>query len=171
MKHLEIGNTVFDRMTTYSSTLAGAMLVFIMLSVSVDVIRRKTFGSSAVWIMEVTEYLLLFLTMLGSARVLREEGHVKVDLVLNRLHPRPKAILNLSTSVLALASLLIVEYYSIETTISYFKLRYFTPTPLRLPQAAIMAIIPVGILMLLIQLLKRTRGLIETMKETNKGTR
>ena len=70
MKKLMI---LFDRTMNAMAFLAGVILIFIMLSVCLEVILRDVFDAPQMWVTQVTECLLLYITFLGSAWLLREE--------------------------------------------------------------------------------------------------
>ena len=105
---------------------------------------------------EVTECLLLFITFLGTAWLLREEGHVKVDIVLNRLKPQTTAFLGIISSIMGVLVSITLTIYGFNVTWDNFQRSIYTPTALEIPVFAILAIIPIGSLMLFIQFIRRT---------------
>ena len=117
-----------------------------------------------VWVVEITEYTLLVITFLGTAWVLKREGHVKVDLVLNRLKPRAQAFINIITSVVSALVLLVVAWYGLRISWDYFQKGIFELSMLDIPKAPIMVVIPIGSILLLIQFLRRAYGYWESLK-------
>ena len=93
---------VLDRLTDVSAFAAGLLLSFILLSVCLDVIMRYCLNRPLQWVIELTEYALLYITFLGTAWLLRTEGHITVDVVLNRLSPRRQAILRVFSSAVGI---------------------------------------------------------------------
>jgi C4-dicarboxylate transporter DctQ subunit len=147
---------IFDRIINVMTFLAGMLLVFIMLSVCMEVILRSFINRPQIWVTEVTECLLLYITFLGTAWLLREEGHVKVDVILDRLKPKAVALMGIISSLIGLFVSLILTIYGLGVTWSYFQRGIYTPTAMEIPVFAILAIIPIGSLMLFIQFLRRT---------------
>ena len=49
---------------------------------------RKIIGWSVDWVIELTEYLLAYLTFLGGAHLLKIDGHLTFDLVVQRLRKK-----------------------------------------------------------------------------------
>jgi TRAP-type C4-dicarboxylate transport system permease small subunit len=163
---------VFDKIIEIMIFLAGMILIFIMLSVCLEVILRYSINRPQVWVTEVTECLLLYITFLGSAWLLREEGHVKVDIVLNRLRPSIKAFLGIVGSVIGVFTAVILTIYGFGVTWSYFQRGIYTPSAMEIPVAAIIVIIPIGSMILSVQFIRRavtfTAGfLIELRKSTS----
>jgi TRAP-type C4-dicarboxylate transport system permease small subunit len=68
---------------------AGATLLFVgmTLAICAEVLLRYGFTSPILWVVEPSEYALLWITFLGAAWVLRHGGHVRVDILLQYLSP------------------------------------------------------------------------------------
>ena len=147
---------LFDRIINIMTYLAGILLVFIMLSVCLEVILRSFFNRPQIWVTEVTECLLLYITFLGTAWLLREEGHVKVDIILDRLKPKTITFLGILSSLIGLFVSLILAIYGLSVTWNYFQRGIYTPTAMEIPVFAILLIIPIGSSMLFIQFMRRT---------------
>lgn len=160
---------VFDHTMNVMSFLACLILVFIMLAVSLEVVLRYFFNHPLVWVTEVTECLLLYITFLGAAWLLREEGHVKVDVIVNRLKPNKTAFFGILTSMIGAFVSIILTVFGFKLTWHYFQRGMYTPTAMEIPVSIIIVIIPIGSLMLFVQFLRRTvvfttGFLIETQK-------
>ena len=59
--------------------IASLMMAGLMIIVCVDLTLRYVFNSPLIWGTEVTEILLLYITLLGAAQVFREDSHVVID--------------------------------------------------------------------------------------------
>lgn len=158
MKFTRKANTIFDRTIGVLALFAGILIILIMIVISTEVITRFTLGSSIVWIIEITEYSLLWITFLGTTWVLKGEGHVKMDMVLNRLNIRNKALLNIITSVVGAIACLVVTWFAVKITWYHFLIGYKFTRVLEPPSYPILAIIPVGSFLLFIQFLRRVYG-------------
>ena len=163
---------LFDHILNATAFLAGIILVFIMLSVGLEVIMRYFFNRPMIWVTEVTECLLLYTTFLGTGWLLREEGHVKVDIILNRLKPRATAFFGILSSLVGIFVSAMLAFYGMSVTWDYFRRGIYTPTAMEIPVAAILLIIPIGSFILLIQFVRRTGRffglyLIEKNQPTN----
>ncbi len=147
--------SIFDRTLDIMAFLAGIILIFILLSVSMEVIFRDLFDMPQMWVTQVTECLLLYITFLGSAWLLREDGHVKVDIFLSRLRPRTGAFLGIISSVIGTVVSVVITIFGFSLTFHYFLKGTYTPTVLEIPLSWIIVIIPIGSLMLSIQFVRR----------------
>ena len=61
--------------------IAGGMLVWLMISVIVSVVMRNSGLQPFAWLFTSSEYAILYMTMLGAPWLVREKGHVHIELV------------------------------------------------------------------------------------------
>jgi C4-dicarboxylate transporter DctQ subunit len=147
--------TVFDRLLDLFAILAGAIISFITVSVCAGILSRYFLNRPMSWVVEISEYGLLYITFLVAAWVLKQEQHVSVDLVYSRLSPRNQAIAGIFTSVAAAIVFFIINLYGFKVTKGQFDAKYFTPSILEAPKFAITLIIPVGTFLLLLQIIRK----------------
>lgn len=151
-KFIYFFNKIIDIMTIIS----GILLLSSMLGISAEVISRYLFNYPLGWVTELCEYSLVYITFLVAAWILREEKHIKMDLIFNKLNPKIQSFLNIFTSVICAFVCLILFLFGIRVTWELFKTHYFTPTILEIPKFIIIAIIFIGSLTLFIQFFLRS---------------
>ena len=164
MKIIGILTNIINRTIDLMAILAGILLIFSMLSISMGVASRYLLDRPMAWVVEISEYSLVYITFLIAAWVLKREGHVKMDLVFNRLSPRTQLMMSIITSIISAIVCFILFWYGVKVTWELFRTDYFTPTVLELPKFVIVAIIFIGSLMLFFQFLIRTFGYLSTWK-------
>ncbi len=147
--------SVFDRLLDLFAILAGIVISFITISVCAGILSRYFLNRPISWVMEISEYGLLYMTFLVAAWVLRHEQHVSVDLVYNRLSRRNQSIASIFTSIVAGIVFLLITFYGFKVTKHQFDTKYFTPTILEAPKFAITLVIPVGTSLLFIQIMRK----------------
>ena len=128
-----------------------------------DIFRFTPLGS-IVWIIEITDYCLLWITFLGTAWVLKVDGHVKMDMLLNRLTPGTQDIVNMITSAVGAIACLILAFFSVKVTWQHFQTHHLFTRYLDVPSYPILAIIPIGSLLLFFQFVRRTCGYLKAWK-------
>ncbi|WP_101069151.1 TRAP transporter small permease [Roseovarius salinarum] len=79
---------LYDLILTGMALLAGGLLVWLMVSILISVTMRNLGLQPFAWLFLSGEYGLFYLTMLGAPWLVRERGHVHVELVTAML-PRP----------------------------------------------------------------------------------
>ncbi len=151
---------VFDRIVDLLVYVTIGLLIFAWLSVCLEIVMRYFLNRPLVWVIEISEYILLFITFLGATWLLKKEGHVAIDVVLTKLDPRTAAIVNIVTSLLGAASCLALAWYAGQTTWVHFQKGIYDQRTLELPMAPLMAVIPIGSFLLFVQFLRRTYGYI-----------
>jgi TRAP-type C4-dicarboxylate transport system permease small subunit len=166
-------NSVFDRVLKAGASIAGFLLIFVMLSICVELLCRRI-GHPLMWVMEATEYSLLYITFLGAAWVLDKEGHVKMDIIVDALGPKSQAFLGIVTSILGSVMSLYLVIYGARVTWEYYERGIVECTPLLTPTYIILLIIPLGSIPLFIQFLRRAyryRALWKSPPGRNKENR
>jgi len=157
-KTISILDNIYHWCISSGAALAGVLIVFIMLVMSAHILMRKFLLMPIGWAIEVTEYLMIWITFLGAAWVLKEEGHVKIDVLLSRLKPRGQALLNVATStIMAAICLFLTVYGGVVTYDSVIRgaARVYHYT---VPLWILLIIIPISGFFLFIQSVKRARG-------------
>ncbi len=147
----------FDSFLKYLRIVTCLILVFIAVSVCIEVVLRYFFNKPQVWVIELSEYGLLYITFLAAAWVLRADAHIKVELVTERLSDTARAFLSIIHSILIIGISFILFWYGARVTWNYFSKGTYVPTILEVPTAAILVVIPLGGVFLLAQSL---RGII-----------
>jgi len=128
-----------------------AIFVFITLGVCAEVFFRYGFNSPIHWIVEISEYALLWVTFLGASWVLRQGGHVRVDILLQHLSRRALRVCGmLSAASGALVSLVLVGFGINVTWVAYLR-GSFRSTGLDVPTWMIVIVIPLGSLLLVLR--------------------
>ena len=149
---------VFDRTMGALAILAGIIIIFIMLSIASDVVGRTFLNRPIIWVIEISEICLVAITFLGAAWLLKREGHVKLDILVNHLNPRSQALLNAITSIVGAIICLAVVWYGAKVSWDHFQRGLVAYSLLGPPTFPRYTIIAVGSFLLSIQFLRRAYG-------------
>jgi len=124
---------VYDRLVTAMAVVAGALLVWLMVSILISVSMRNLGLQPFAWLFLSGEYGLFYLTMLGAPWLVRKRGHVHVELVTAML-PAPaqralsRAIAAACVAICALLAWQGVQLVEQNIARSDYDVRaYFTP--------------------------------------------
>lgn len=159
---LERAGQIFDRILNIATIVAAAMSGFIMLAICLEVFSRLLFGQSLTWIVDITSMLLLYMTLLSAAWLLREEGHIRIDTLAERLGPQKKRYLRLFTSILTALIFAIITWYGAKSTLYFYKLGYWIAVSLETPKYLVVIVIPLGAFLLFIQSLRDIYKLLKS---------
>jgi TRAP-type C4-dicarboxylate transport system permease small subunit len=150
----------------------GMVLLFLMLiSVCWEVFSRYFLGRGTVWVIELSEYAIFCMTFLGTAWVLKEGGHVEMDIVVNALKPGARRKLSFATSLICAVVCLLLAWSGVDVALDYLQRGQHRPTLLAPPDFPLFAVMPVGFFLLAVQFLRRSRHALLATDEALKKDR
>ena len=98
--------------------IAGATLVWLMVSVITSVVMRNAGLQPFAWLFTSAEYGLLYMTMLGAPWLVREKGHVHIELVTALLPDGLRKIVSRLVALLCVVVCLILAYKGFQLCLS-----------------------------------------------------
>ena len=155
---------IFDRILVVLFWVAGGLLMFVTIGTCVDVLLRYSFNRPISWMLELTEYAMLYIPFLGAAFVLKEDGHIRIDLVITFLSERSRGWLNVVTSFVGGVVMLTYTWFGAQVTLDYFKRGVPSLESLKTPMFLILMIIPIGGLLFSIQFFRQMKGYYQKLK-------
>ncbi len=149
----------FDRWLTrvedLLAAIAIAVLIAIMGVVCLEIVLRTFFGRSLIWVIEFSEYGLLYVTFLGTAWLLRNDGHVRVDLLTNALDRDWRRRLALVSAGIGCVVSIVLAAFGIIVTLDAHRRGLFKPTIMEFPTWIVLLVIPFGAATLALRFLHR----------------
>jgi TRAP-type C4-dicarboxylate transport system permease small subunit len=146
---------LFDDILHFLASIGMIILTLMMFAVCWEVLTRYFFGRGTVWVIEFSEYALLYITFLGTAWVLRREGHVEMDLVTIRLKQKSQIVIKGAVSVLASLLCFVFAWFGSTVTLDHLSRGMHQPTLVGPPDFPLLAVIPIGFFLLGVQFLRR----------------
>ena len=132
---------------TGENILAGAAMVILSLiifSVCLEIIMRYFLNRPLFWVVELTEYGLLYVSFLGAAWLLRQGGHVQVDVLVDILNDRWRKRCAVFSSAIGLAVSTILTVFGVIATIDHLVRGMYKPTVLEFPTGVVLIAVPLG---------------------------
>lgn len=117
--------------------LSAAMVIVILY----QVILRYCFAAANVWAEELARFMFVWVTTLGASVAIRRNVHLRVDLVVDFLRPRPRYILQIVTYTAILLFLIFLCKLGFDLM---SKTMVNKSAGLRLPMAIPYSAIPIG---------------------------
>ncbi len=133
-----------------------ALLVFyVMLVVTmfVEVLRREIMSYSSIWGEEIVRYSFIYLAWIGAAAAVRERGHIRIDVILQYVGRRVKALLYIFGDIVMFAVALVALYWSFETVLVSAKFGSVTHG-LRISQVWFLSAVPIGFALVVFRLIQ-----------------
>ncbi len=146
---------IFDRIIYGLFWVAAGLLIFSTAGTCIDVILRYVLNRPIHWMLEITEYIMLYIPFLGAALVLKDDGHIRVDLILNHLSEPKRAWADVLSSLVGGLVMLLYTWFGAQVTLE--AIRRGTPAleSLRTPMFLVWMIIPIGSFFFTIQFFRQ----------------
>lgn len=128
--------------------LSSILLIGMVFIISLSVIGRYFFNEPFAWTMEISEYIMLFISLFTASWILNQAGHVRLDLLINLLPKSFQKITNVFTLSIAGGSSGILAWFSLAITIDYYERGIVLLKLIDMPQYIVMFPIFIGSLLL-----------------------
>jgi C4-dicarboxylate transporter DctQ subunit len=149
-----MGNLI-DYVSKLFALIAGVLLVLVTAFIGYVIFARIVGISSPAWIVQFTEYALLWMTFLGTAWVLGRGRHVSIDLITSRLTKRGRAILDIVHSMVGCVVCAALCWFGVLTTWSMYQRGVTDVQVVDVAKYKIVLIIPLGFFLLALQFLRK----------------
>ena len=80
--------------TGAAGLIANLLLIAMLMSIGVQVIARFVIGAPTVWAEELARFLLVAITMIGSAALIEKNKHISIDILIEILPRRAQHVFN-----------------------------------------------------------------------------
>jgi len=157
---------LFDHIIDFFAYIAGILLLLVTLFVTYSVVLRYLHFRPPIWILQCTEYALLWLTFLGAAWLLKKNGHIRIDTIVSRFGPKGRCIFDIIVACLGCIVCIIIFWFGVEKNIDLYQRGIMDVKGVTMPQYPLFLVIPLGGLLLLIQFI---RNFFEHLKSLKHG--
>jgi C4-dicarboxylate transporter, DctQ subunit len=151
----------YYRLTAY---IGATMFTGVMLLITAEVCARLFFNYSIPIVLDLSGYSLFIVTFLTAAWVLREGGHVTVDLVVVRLKGRMRRFVDTLALLIAAALSAFLAYQAGIHTATAWARGDIIGYPLMIPRGPLLIVMPVGWFFLTLQFLIQAWGKIRDLE-------
>lgn len=139
------------RLNDWLGRWVAYLLLAIFALLVAEVATRYLLGAPKVWTNELAQMLFGVYAVLSGGYVMAHYGHVNVDLLYSRFSPRAKAVIDVFTSALFFAFVIVLLYFGAslaEESMSFWERSQSAWDP---PIWPVKLMIPVGAALLLLQ--------------------
>lgn len=142
----------FDKFADMIGYTTAFIMVLMILNVTYDVIMRYFFNTGSIAMQEMEWHLFSVIILLGISYTLKEDGHVRVDLIYDRLTQKKKAKINMVGVILFIIPVaLLIAVESIPFVIESFNSNEQSGDPGGLPYRwLVKSLIPLSFFLLII---------------------
>ena len=150
-----IAGKIFDRILDTGAILAMTLVAAMALTISFEVTSRYLFNNPTSWVVDVNGWMLLYMTFLASAWLLREDGHVRMTLLLERLNQRAVDGLGIFTNLIGalLSTIMVVKTFQ-RMIKQFLEWHVIDIGAFRFPEFVIILIVPIGMSLIGLQFMR-----------------
>jgi TRAP-type C4-dicarboxylate transport system permease small subunit len=134
----------YDALIFAMAGFAGALMAAMFTAIVVDVFLRNMGWQSSAHLFTFTEYALLMVPCFGAPWLVREKGHVFVEVLLNRLGAVARRRALLLIGLVCIAVCLVLAWYGVQVSLRNFELNDKDVRSFDAPRWALVACIPIG---------------------------
>jgi TRAP-type C4-dicarboxylate transport system permease small subunit len=102
------------------AALAASLMAAMMVVICIDVLLRNLGYQSSAHFFTFTEYALLMVPCMGAPWLVREKGHIHVEILLMSLRPRLRARMTVAIGLICIAICLVIAWYGFRITLTDF---------------------------------------------------
>jgi TRAP-type C4-dicarboxylate transport system permease small subunit len=133
------------------AVVAGVLIVAMMATIFLDVVLRNLGFQSSAHFFSFTEYALLLIPCMGAPWLVREKGHIYVEILLMQLRSATRQRMLVLIGLLCIAVCLVLAWYGFEVTLRNFRLDDKDVRSFDAPRWMIVGWIPLSFLMMAIE--------------------
>jgi len=151
LRHVRKG---YDAVLYGMAYVAGFLMVAMMAVIFIDVVLRNLGYQSSAHFFTFTEYALLAVPCLGAPWLVREKGHIYVEILLMSLKPRRRRILTRAIGAVCVAVCAILAWYAFGVTLNDFVHNEKDVRSLDMPRWMVSGFIPLSFAMMALEFLR-----------------
>ena len=142
---------VYDAVLYGMAWTAAFLIAAMMVIITLDVVVRNFGYQSSSHFFTFTEYALLIVPCLGAPWLVREKGHIYVEILLMHLKPRARRWMMRFIGIACIAVCLVIAWYGFGVTIADFRGAERDVRSFDMPRWLVVGWIPLSFLMMAIE--------------------
>jgi C4-dicarboxylate transporter, DctQ subunit len=111
---MRILNRVDSWLAAAEKIIAVALFVALVASITINIVARNLFQTSFQYLLEISPALVLWLALIGSTLALKENRHIKIEILLRFCPPRLAALAGRLCGMFGMAIMALLGYASLE---------------------------------------------------------
>ena len=161
-----------DTLVDGLAIIAGVLLCALTLLICFDAVGRTIvrfsngpdWGYTIPWAIDVAEYTLYLVTFLGAPWVLREGGHISIDLILERLTPAHRGRMLAAADMIGALVCTILFYYSCHVWWTSFREQVLIHETFVFPEWTLLSVSPVTFVVMAVIMIRRAHRPVITVR-------
>jgi len=163
----------YDAVVLGLAALAAFLMAAMMVVICVDVLLRNLGYQSSAHFFTFTEYALLMVPCMGAPWLVREKGHIYVEILLMTFRERARARMTVPIGLVCIALCLVLAWYGFDITWQNFVQNEKDVRSLDMPRWMVVGWIPLAFFMMAIEFARflwRGEDFLAPMAELGAGS-
>ena len=156
--------TIFTGFSRYANIISEIGTVALMILIFREVIWRYILNKPSVFSVEISEYIMIFITFMCAGWVLHKNSHVSMTVLTDHLPERVKIRLDIVTSLLTMGVCGVIIWKGVLSAVIAFMGNYRSASLIEFPLWISYSFIPLGMAILFLQYIVRIRENIHRLK-------
>jgi C4-dicarboxylate transporter DctQ subunit len=135
---------LYRRLLELLAVVAGVLLAAMTVAIVVDVVVRNLGLQPPAHTLTLTEYGLFYVTMLAAPWLVREKGHVHIELLTAAVSPRTRFWLTRAVYLLCVLTCIVIFWFALEVTIDQWQRAVIDVRSLDMPRWLLSASMPLS---------------------------
>ena len=148
----------FDFLLDAMAYMAGILIFVMAFLVCGSAVVRYIGLRPPIWVLQYTEYGLLWFTFLAAAWLLRHKGHIRIDTLTSRLSPKTQKKMQLVNDILGFVISMVIFIFGSIHTIELAQKGILEVKGVTVPKAPFFMIVPLGGFVLAIQFIRNIKS-------------
>jgi TRAP-type C4-dicarboxylate transport system permease small subunit len=144
----------YDAVLYGMAYLAGFLMAAMMTVIFIDVVLRNLGYQSSSHFFTFTEYALLVIPCLGAPWMVREKGHIYVEILLMYLSPRARLLLTMAIGACCVAVCAVLAWYGFGVALTDFLQNEKDVRSFDMPRWMVVGFIPLSFAMMAVEFLR-----------------
>jgi C4-dicarboxylate transporter, DctQ subunit len=136
------------------AVFAGVLMVAMMAMITADVVLRNLGTQGWAHFFTFTEYFLLLIPLFGAPWLVREKGHIYIEVLIGELPPAARRALMLAVLILCTAVCAVLAWYGGDITLRNFLQNEKDVRSFDMPRWILMAAMPLSFGMMAAEFLR-----------------
>jgi len=154
-----------ESVSEWAGKIVRWLILPLVLIIVLEVVLRYVFNAPTLWAWDVNVQLQAALVALGGAYALRYRSHVCVDIIVSRLSPRKRAVIDVIIWPVLLAAIGLLIWRLVPYTWNSIRITEAHTSAWAPPVYPLKVVISIGVILMLLQgITNWVRNLITAMK-------
>jgi len=154
----------YEKLITALAFLGALLMGGMSVWVTYEVLARYLFQRPTFWAVDLSEYAMLWAAFLAAPWVLSKEGHVRVEVFVERLNPSRQRRLGVVISVLGAIACAIMAWQGAVTVWDFYVRGTNMAREWEVPQYLVYLVIPIGSALLTVEFVRRAGRYLRATK-------